>query len=80
MGAEDKVRLNTEIYKERVKKQVGNEYEVLGEYVDYNYTKIKMRHNTCGYEYDILPDTFLMGVSCAKCGGTLRYTTVVRSK
>lgn len=69
------MRLNTEIFKKRVQDVVGDEYSVLGEYVDYNYTKIKMRHNICGYEYDILPGVFLKGSRCAKCGGTLKYTT-----
>lgn len=44
------MRLNTEIFKKRVQDVVGDEYSVLGEYVDYNHTKIKMRHNICGCE------------------------------
>ncbi len=74
------MRLNTEIFKKRVQDVVGDEYSVLGEYVDYNHTKIMMRHNICGYEYDILPGVFLKGIRCAKCGGTLKYTTETYTK
>jgi len=45
---------------------VGDEYYVLGEYIS-SRTKIKMRHNLCGYEYLITPDSFLHGTRCIKC-------------
>lgn len=66
---------NTVTFKEKVYNAVGDEYEVLGEYVDYNHTKIRMRHSICGYEYEVLPSTFLQGRRCAKCAGIAKYTT-----
>ena len=67
-------QLTTEIFKERVKKQVGEEYTVLGEYVNLK-TKIKMRHNVCGCVYDVDPSNFLMGHGCPNCYKTIPYTT-----
>ena len=45
---------------------VGNEYTDLDEYKN-NHTKIKVRHNKCGYEYYVTPNAFLQGNRCPKC-------------
>ncbi len=37
---------------------VGNEYEVLGEYVN-THTKILFRHNKCGNEFLMSPKSFI---------------------
>ncbi|MED4225619.1 hypothetical protein [Neobacillus cucumis] len=60
------IRKTTESFKQEVFEKVGNEYIVLGEYVNTN-TKIKMQHNTCGYKYPVTPDSFLHGTRCPKC-------------
>lgn len=55
----------TEGFKQEVKDLVGNEYTVLGEYIN-NKTKIAIRHK-CGKEYDVRPDHFLGGSKCPVC-------------
>jgi hypothetical protein len=53
---------------------VSDEYKVLGKYVNTN-TKIKIKHNKCGYEYDVTPASFLFGKRCSNCKGNLQKTT-----
>ena len=55
------------IQKIDIKYGVGK-YSVLGEYKD-NKTKILIKCNTCGYEWDVRPDNFinLCKVGCPKC-------------
>lgn len=60
---------------EEVEKQVGDEYTVLGKYRGAN-TKVKMKHEVCGYEYQIKPSTFLrLGTRCARCSKSYSPTT-----
>lgn len=57
----------TEEYKKCVFDLVGNEYEVLGEYID-NKTPITTKHCTCGHTWDVLPTNFLyLDRRCPKC-------------
>lgn len=58
--------MTTKIFKYRVHKLVGNEYTVLGKYKNIK-TKIKMKHNKCGFVYMISPDLFLRGCRCPRC-------------
>lgn len=61
-------KLTTEIYKSRVFDKHGNEFEVLGNYID-GRTKIKVKHK-CGYEFETRPDCLLaakQGKGCPKC-------------
>ena len=60
------MKKDTSIFKEDVYKQVGNEYTVLGDYIG-AFDKILMKHNKCGYEYEILPNNFLQGKRCPYC-------------
>ena len=53
---------------------VGDEYTVLGEYVN-SKTKILMKHNICNYEWMVNPCDFLSGKRCFKCYGKRRKTT-----
>jgi DNA-directed RNA polymerase subunit RPC12/RpoP len=53
-------------FKKEVYDLVGDEYTVLDSYIN-NATKIKFRHNICGYEYLQKPNYFLQGYRCAKC-------------
>ena len=65
---------STEQFKEEVFDLVGEEYSVLGEYVN-NHTKIIMKHNKCGFEYEVKPNNFLTGRRCIKCSGLMKKTT-----
>lgn len=57
---------NTETIKEEVFDLVGDEYTVLGEYVN-THTKILFRHNTCGNEFLMSPKAFIHdGQRCPK--------------
>jgi len=57
----------TERFKKDVYALVGDEYTVLGEYVNTD-TLIAMRHNTCGKDLDyITPHSFKQGVRCKDC-------------
>lgn len=56
----------TEYFKEEVKELVGDEYTILGEYIN-NNTKIAIKHNKCGHEYKVTPDNFLRGRRCPQC-------------
>lgn len=53
-------RKTTEQFKREVFDLVGDEYKVLGEY-EKSCIKIKIKHNVCGYEYDVIPNNFLAG-------------------
>ena len=64
----------TEQFKKEVFDLVGDDYEVLGEYVN-NHTYIPMRHNVCGHEYPVRPSKFIIGRRCPKCFGTCKKTT-----
>lgn len=56
----------TEEFKVEVFNLVGDEYQVLGEYIDAK-TKIKMLHNKCGNIYEVTPDNFLQCKRCPIC-------------
>lgn len=56
----------TEEFKQEVFDLIGNEYSVLGKYKN-TRTKIKMKHNICGHEYYINPNSFLHGTRCPIC-------------
>ena len=60
-------RGTTEKFKEKVKDKYGDEYQVVGVYVDVK-TPIKIRHKVCGYVWEPTPNNFLSGRShCPKC-------------
>lgn len=56
----------TEMFREEVFDLVGDEYVVLGNYVDAD-THIKMQHTSCKYIYDVVPNSFLSGARCPDC-------------
>lgn len=66
--------LNTESFKHRVFNLVGNEYEVIDEYVN-SQTKITMRHSLCGNKINITPSSFLSGNRCSFCRGGVKFHT-----
>jgi hypothetical protein len=59
---------------DRFNNEVGDEYTLLGEYVDMK-NPIKIRHNTCGLEYNVTMDKFLGKYKrrCPKCSGNGNY-------
>ncbi len=57
-----KMKKNTEIFKQEVFECVGNDYKVLGEYIN-NRIKIKMLHPECDTEYYVTPHNFMFGTS-----------------
>jgi len=69
-----KLNKNTEIFKQEVFDLVGDEFTVSGEYVN-SQTKLKIKHNKCGYEYEVRPTRFLNGDRCPKCSGLMKKTT-----
>jgi len=63
----------TEQFKKEVFEKYGNEYTVLGKYIN-SRTKILMRHEVCGTEWEITPGNFLHGYRCPECYGTKKLT------
>ena len=60
-------------FKEQVHNLVGDEYTFLDTYVN-NYTKIKVKHNKCGYTYGVRPRDFFNGSRCPYCYGNVKKT------
>lgn len=59
--------LSQEEFEKRVYEQRGDEYSVLGKYVNFS-TKISIKHNKCGCIWSVVPATFLSKRSgCPKC-------------
>lgn len=66
-------RKTHEEFIKQVYDQVGNEYEVLGTYINAN-TKIEMLHSSCKTKYNVKPNNFLIGQRCPTCYGNIRKT------
>lgn len=61
------IKKDTKEFKEIVKNLVGDEYEVLGEYVNANIN-ILMKHNICGHIWEMNPANFIYsGARCPLC-------------
>lgn len=68
------LKLTTEDFKQRVLDILGTEYTVLSQYKN-NHTKVKMRHEVCGTEYEVRPTDVVSHHSrCPKCFGTPKHT------
>lgn len=62
-------------YKKEVYNLYKNEYSVIGEYISTN-AYIKMRHNICGYEWNIRPNYFINAKNkCPRCQGKIKNKT-----
>ena len=62
-----KVTITTEQYKENLTKAHGEDFELVGEYVDSN-TKVRVRHKVCGGIEESLPTPYLKRQNgCKKC-------------
>lgn len=60
---------------DRVKEIAKDEYTVLKNFYSLDskskdYSKILIRHNTCGHEYSVIPRNFVYGRRCPKCRKT----------
>lgn len=65
-------RLTNEEFCNEIYKMYGDEYSVLSSYKNVR-TKIKVRHNKCGFEYEIWPSEFKNAKrQCRKCQGLLK--------
>ena len=60
------IKKTTNNFKDEVHKIVGDEYEVLGEYITAK-TSILMKHNKCGNTWEVEPTNFLTYHSCIFC-------------
>lgn len=69
-------RKNPDVFIKEVYELVGDEYVFLERYKN-SRTKIKCRHNICGYEWMIQPNGFLNGIRCPKCNQRIPWTTEV---
>lgn len=69
----------TEEFKNIVYSLVGNKFEVLGEYKNAN-TPILMKHNICGYEFKINPNSFLKSKKCPICENKTKKKTIEEFK
>lgn len=65
------------IFQEKVDKKFGKEkYTILGNYIN-NKTKIKIRCNVCGYEWETRPDNFMHEIiGCPKCSKKQDYAKI----
>ena len=80
MGKNNKKK-TTEEFKSEVSSLVGDEYSVLGEYVN-SKTKIKIRHNSencSNNEFEMIPNAFLSGQRCRKCGISKRVKSITKT-
>lgn len=67
-------RKTQEEFELEISSLVGDEYTFLEDYVN-THKKIKVRHNVCGYEYEIAPKRFIHeDLRCLKCTGYYRKT------
>lgn len=52
---------------------LSRKYEFVGEYVK-TQNKSLFKHNECGYEWEITPNSFHGGARCPRCAGVARLT------
>lgn len=70
------VRRTQEEFLRDVFNAVGNEYTVIGKYINTD-TKIEMHHNVCGRNFEVRPYLFLGKIStrCPHCNGNKKRST-----
>lgn len=73
-------RKTHEKFLQEVYEKVGNEYTVLGKYINAR-TRIKIKHNVCGYEFEIKADSILSyGGGCKNCADNAKRKTIDKFK
>lgn len=65
-------RKTIESFRAEVAELGNNEYTVLSDQYINNRTPVKIRHNNCGYEWDIKPINFTNGNRCPKCSKRIK--------
>ena len=73
----DKTKTDAQ-FKKEVFDLVGDEYIFLGTYVN-NHTKIRIKHNTCGNTYEVIPSAFLRGNRCPYCAKLSRRNKLTKT-
>ena len=68
------MRKTHEKFLSEVYDKVGNEYIIIGKYT-HSKTKLEVRHEKCGFEFLMKPNSFLNGSRCPQCFGTPKKTT-----
>lgn len=61
-----KLLKTTEQFKNELYDLYGNEYSLIGEYKNAK-TKVHIRHNVCGYEWDVIPGSIIKRRTCPCC-------------
>lgn len=69
------IKLTNEEIVERMYSLVNSEYSKLDDFYANNSTKFPIKHNTCGYEYEVEWNNFKNGKRCPHCFGSKKYTT-----
>ena len=59
-------RINTDTYKKEIKNILGEEYEVIGTYINAR-TKVKFLHHKCGNMWEVVPYAIKEGTRCPFC-------------
>lgn len=72
-------RKTQEEFEREVSDILGKEYVVLGKYVN-SRTKVKIKHESCGYEYETTRESIMLRGGCMKCSGKMKKTTEEFSK
>lgn len=67
-----KLKRTTDTFKEDLYSKYGNEYEVLGEYINV-HTKVKIKHMVCNHIYEVKPNNILNNNrKCPLCSGCIK--------
>lgn len=64
-------------FKKQVYDLVGNEYTFLDPYINI-MTKIRVKHNKCGYVYEVIPNAFIQGNRCPFCNSPKGETIITK--
>ena len=67
----------TEQFKKEVYEKVGDEFEVLGKYIN-NKTPLEIKHSECGCTYLIRPNDFLRRYRCPKCSSRKGESAIIK--
>lgn len=74
------IKLTNETFLEKIKDLKNSEdYEFLDTYINYE-TKLRCKHKTCGYIYEVNPHHFISGNRCPKCANNIKRTTEIFNK
>lgn len=68
-------KLTQEQFENKVKEHHGSDIKILGKYIN-KRTKIKAYHS-CGYIWEVSPDSLMSGHGCPQCSGSAKKTTEI---